>query len=69
MKLKILMFLEIIVAVVALISGIANFYIGFEIIGTLDFFGAIFCVWAWLYNFIMFRNPKKSKDKKTKKES
>lgn len=63
------MSLELIIAVIALVSGIANFYVGFEIIGTLDFFGAIFCVWAWLYNFIMFRKPKKSKDKKTKKES
>lgn len=65
MKLKILMSLELIIAVIALVSGIANFYVGFEIIGTLDFFGAIFCVWVWLYNFIMFRKPK---DKKTKKE-
>lgn len=65
MKLKILMSLELIIAVIALISGIANFYVGFEIIGTLDFFGAIFCVWTWFYNFIMFRKPK---DKKTKKE-
>jgi len=65
MKLKILMSLELIIAVIALVSGIANFYVGFEIMGTLDFFGAIFCVWAWLYNFIMFRKPK---DKKTKKE-
>ena len=63
------MFLEIIVAVIAFISGIANFCVGFEIIGTLDFFGAIFCIWAWLYNFIMFRKPKEPKDKKTKKES
>lgn len=55
------MFLEIIVAIVALISGIANFYVGFEIIGTLDFFGAIFCVWAWFYNFIVFRKPKDKK--------
>ena len=59
------MFLEIIVAIIAFISGIANFYVGFEIIGTLDFFVAIFCIWAWFYNFIMFR---KSKNKKTKKE-
>lgn len=65
MKLKILMSLELIIAVIALVSGIANFYVGFEIMGTLDFFVAIFCVWAWLYNFIMFRKPK---DKKTKKE-
>lgn len=65
MKLKCLMFLEIIIAVIAFISGIANFYVGFEIIGTLDFFVAIFCIWAWLYNFIMFRKPK---NKKTKKE-
>lgn len=65
MKLKILMSLELIIAVIALVSGIANFCVGFEIMGTLDFFGAIFCVWAWLYNFIMFRKPK---DKKTKKE-
>lgn len=62
------MFLEIIIAIVALVSGIANFYVGFEVIGTLDFFGAIFCVWAWLYNFIMFRKPREPKDKKTKKE-
>lgn len=65
MKLKCLMFLEIIIAIIAFISGIANFYVGFEIIGTLDFFVAIFCIWAWLYNFIMFRKPK---NKKTKKE-
>lgn len=65
MKLKCLMFLEIIIAIIAFISGIANFYVGLEIIGTLDFFGAIFCIWAWLYNFIMFRKPK---NKKTKKE-
>lgn len=69
MKLKCLMFLEIIIAVIAFISGIANFYVGFEIIGLLDFFCAIFCVWAWLYNFLMFRRTKKPKDKKTKKES
>lgn len=68
MKLKLLMFLELIIAVVALISGIANFYVGFKIIGTLDFFGAIFCVWAWVYNFIMFRKPREPKNKKTKKE-
>ena len=61
MKLKILMSLELIIAVIALVSGIANFYVGFEIIGTLNFFGAIFCVWAWLYNFIMFRKPKDKK--------
>ena len=61
MKLKLLMFLELIIAVVALISGIANFYVGFTIIGNLDFFGAIFCVWAWVYNFIMFRKPKDKK--------
>ena len=59
------MFLEIIIAIIAFISGIANFYVGFEIIGTLDFFGAIFCIWAWFQNFIMFR---KHKNKKTKKE-
>lgn len=61
MKLKCLIFLEIIIAIIAFISGIANFYVGFEIIGTLDFFGAIFCIWAWLYNFIMFRKPKDKK--------
>ena len=65
MKLKCLMFLEIILAIIAFISGIANFYVGFEIIGILDFFVAIFCIWAWLYSFIMFRKPK---NKKTKKE-
>lgn len=65
MKLKCLMFLEIIIAIIVFISGIANFYVGFEIIGTLDFFVAIFCIWAWFYNFIMFRKPK---NKKTKKE-
>ena len=65
MKLKCLTFLEIIIAIIAFISGIANFYVGFEIIGTLDFFGSIFCIWAWFYNFIMFRKPK---NKKTKKE-
>lgn len=65
MKLKCLMFLEIIIAIIVFISGIANFYVGFEIIGTLDFFVAIFCIWAWLYNFVMFRKPK---NKKTKKE-
>ena len=59
------MFLEIIIAIIAFISGIANFYVGFEIIGTLNFFVAIFCIWAWFYNFIMFRKPK---NKKTKKE-
>ena len=66
MKLKFLMFLEIIIAIIALISGIVNFYVGFEIIGFLNFFCSVFCVWAWLYNFIIFRKPK---DKKTKKES
>lgn len=69
MKLKFLIFLEIIIAIIALISGIVNFYVGFEIIGFLNFFCAIFCVWAWFYNFLMFRGTKKSKDKKTKKDS
>lgn len=61
MKVKILSFIEFILAIVAVLSGIANFYVGYRWIGLFDFIASGFCFWAGVYNIILYHNSKKKR--------
>lgn len=63
MNIKFLSFLELLMAIVVTLSGIACMYVGYHFVGIFDFIAAAFLAWAVIYNMVntAIRKVKRSK--------
>lgn len=61
MNIKFLSFLELLMAIVVTLSGIACMYVGYHFVGIFDFVAAAFLAWAVIYNMVKYGNKKSKK--------
>lgn len=61
MNIKFLSFLELLMAIVVTLSGIACMYVGYHFVGIFDFIAAAFLAWAVIYNMVKYGNKKSKK--------
>lgn len=63
MNIKFLSFLELLMAIIVTLSGVACMYVGYHFVGIFDFVVAAFLAWAVIYNMVKYGNKKDKKKK------
>lgn len=64
MNIKFLSFIELFMAIIVTLSGIACMYVGYHFVGVFDFVTAAFLAWAVIFNMVKYGNKKDKKKKK-----